>query len=94
MHALIYTGAALWIFLGVFLFCWFLILSTQAMSNRLFKPGASPIVFRSSDPADYNELGQRYLKKSKRVFLLVIAYMVTLFILIVNLMRFWDELPR
>ena len=68
MRALIYTGAALWICLGVFLFCWLLIVGTQAMSHRLFKPGASLIVFPSSDPADYNELGQRHLKKSPGFF--------------------------
>lgn len=95
MRALIYTGAALWICLGVFLFCWLLIVGTQAMSNRLFKPGAaSLIVFPSSDPADYNELGQRYLKKKKRVFLLFMAYLVMLFILVANLMWYWDGLPR
>jgi hypothetical protein len=78
----------------VFLFCWLLIVGTQAMSNRLFKPGASFNVFPSSDPADYNELGQRYLKKTKRVILLFMAYLVMLFILVANLMLFWDELPR
>jgi hypothetical protein len=94
MRALIYTGSALWICIGVFLSFWLLIVGTQAMSNRLFKPGASLIVFPSSDPADYNELGQRYLKKKKRVFLLFMAYLFMSFILVANLMWFWDELPR
>ena len=94
MRALIYTGAALGICLGVFLFGWFLLLSTQAMSNRLRKPGESLFVFQSSDPADYNELGQRYLKKAKWVLLLFIAYMLTLFYVVANLMRYWDGLPR
>ena len=94
MRALIYAGVALGICLGVFLFGWFVILSTQAMSNRIRKPGASLFVFQSGDPADYNERGQRYLKKAKWVLLLVIAYMVMLFIVIVNVMRFWDGLSQ
>jgi sensor histidine kinase YesM len=94
MRALVYIGASLWICLGVFILCWSLIVGSQATSNRIYKPGQSLFVRFSGNPADYNERGQQYLKRSKRLFLLWMAYLVTLFILIVNLMVFWDKLPK
>ena|SRR5579872_2530630 len=94
MRALVYIGAGLWICLGVFILCWSLIVGSQATSNRIYKPGQSLFVRFSGNPADYNERGQQYLKRSKRLFLLWMAYLATLFILIVNLIVFWDKLPK
>lgn len=83
MRAFVYVGAGLWIIVGVFIFVRYMILSAQMMNNRVPKAGGtSPLQFTSTDPADYTERGRRYLQKTIRAWLVIFAYLPTLFIVI------------
>jgi hypothetical protein len=88
MNKSIYVGAGLWVCIGVFLVIRYLILVAQATNNRLLKPGQSlATLFQSSDPKDYNERGQYFLRRAKGAFVLLGLYALTFFILIAYLMR-------
>ena len=87
MRTLIYIGTGVWICVGVVLLVWFGALSARLMNNRLPKPGVTtPFLMKSANPAHYTELGQQYLKKVKRAYVILLAYLATLFIVITQAM--------
>jgi hypothetical protein len=83
MHTLVYIGTALWICVGIVLFVWRLIVFAQLQNHRIPKPDATiPLDLYSTDPALYTEAGQSYLRRSKRIALVLLAYVPLLFIVI------------
>jgi len=87
MRVFVYIGAALWISVGIVIFFWNLIVTTQMWNNLVPKPGQRqllrPQAVFLTDPAEFTELGQRYRQKAIRVQLLWLVYLLTLFIVIV-----------
>ena len=85
MRVLVYMGAALWIGVGIVIAVWNFILSAQMMNHRVPKqrPNFGPRRFSfQTEPADYTEVGQQYRQKSIRAEIALLAYLPTLFIVI------------
>jgi hypothetical protein len=83
MHTFVYIATALWIGVGIVLVLWRLIVFAQLQNHRIPKPDATiPLDLRSTDPALYTEAGQPYLRKSKRIGLVLLVYAPLLFIVI------------
>lgn len=87
MRIVVYNGVALWISVGVLILVWNMILDAQMVNNIVPKPDRShlykpPRFTFQTHPADYTELGQVYRQKSIRAELLLVAYVPTLFIII------------